>query len=160
MASILCVDERPGERQRTSTEVFFSGPTITARALIRARVELELDRLTAEQEELRAGEEARDAVFRARMGAWLVRPDAVETLLNGDRGPYGPGTGGLAAARSGGGGWTADVERMVAVALEGFSRGHFFLFAGDRQVIGLDEELDVAGTAEVVFLRLLPLRGG
>jgi hypothetical protein len=144
---IDCIDEVPGRGTRHAARVSVPGLTIDAAALIRARVELEVERLVAMHEQGSQG-----------FDDWLVRPDAVETLLNGERGPFGPGTGALAAARR------ADREQyreaIVAAALDGFNRGRFLLFAGDRQVTALDEAIDLRNTGEVVFLRLLPLKGG
>ena len=144
---IDCIDEVPGRGTRHAVRVNVLGLTIDAAALIRARVELEVERLMAMHEQEWQG-----------FADWLVRPDAVETLLNGERGPFGPGTGALTAARRAN--REQYCEAMVATALDRFTRGRFLLFAGDRQVTALDEEIDLRHTGEVVFLRLLPLVGG
>ena len=144
---VECIDEIPGRGTRHAASVSVAGLTIDAAALIRARVELEIERVVAMHEQKSEGFED-----------WLVRPDAVEALLNGERGPFGPGSGALAAAAR------ADSEpyrdAMVATALDGFTRGRFLLFAGDSQVTALDEEIDLRRTAEIVFLRRLPRKGG
>lgn len=52
------------------------------------------------------------------------------------------------------------IERTVADAEAAFARGRYFLLAGDRQLESLDEEIEVATTSEVIFLLLMPLKGG
>lgn len=52
--------------------------------------------------------------------------------------------------------WWAQAE----VALESFQRNGFFVFVDDRQVLDLDEELTLAETSEVSFVRLVALAGG
>lgn len=52
------------------------------------------------------------------------------------------------------------LKRTIADAETAFARGHYFLLAGDRQLESLDEEIDVAATSEVIFLLLVPLKGG
>lgn len=49
---------------------------------------------------------------------------------------------------------------MVATALDGFETGSFFLFVDDRQVTSLDERILLRSTSEVVFLKLVALKGG
>jgi hypothetical protein len=144
---IDCIDETPGRGTHLAARVSVPGLSIGAEALIRARVELEAERMLATHAQESQG-----------FADWLVRPDAVETLLNGERGPFGPGTGAMTVVRR------IDREQyreaMVATALKGFAQGRFLLFAGDRQVTALDEAIDLRRTGEVVFLRLLPLVGG
>lgn len=53
-----------------------------------------------------------------------------------------------------------DWEKQAAVALESFRHNGFFVFVGDRQVTDLDEQLTLAETDEVSFVRLVPLVGG
>lgn len=53
-----------------------------------------------------------------------------------------------------------DWQAQAAVALDSFQRNGFFVFVGDRQVTDLDEELTLAETDEVSFVRLVPLVGG
>jgi len=56
---IDCIDERPGAAARLAARVFVSALTIDAAALIRARVELEVERLLAEQEGLQTNQASR-----------------------------------------------------------------------------------------------------
>jgi len=51
-------------------------------------------------------------------------------------------------------------EKQAATALDAFQRNGFFVFVDDRQVDDLDEELTLADTDVVSFVRLVPLVGG
>ncbi len=55
---------------------------------------------------------------------------------------------------------TLDWRAQADAALSAFGRNGFFVFAGDRQVEDLDEELALAEAAVVSFVRLVPLVGG
>lgn len=135
---VECIDEAPGTARVHALSLPLSSPVISARALITARVELEVERLEDEDAAAAVG--------------WLVRPDRIEVLLNGERGVYGPGR--TAPVRR------FDPQALVAVALDGFQRGSFCLFVDDRQVTSLDEQVALRETSEVVFLKLIPLRSG
>lgn len=53
-----------------------------------------------------------------------------------------------------------DWERQADVAIQAFERNGFFVIVDDRQVTDLDEELALAGTSDVRFVRLVALVGG
>jgi hypothetical protein len=53
-----------------------------------------------------------------------------------------------------------DWEQQAAAALKALERNGFFVFVADRQVDDLDEELTLAETDVVSFVRLVPLVGG
>ncbi len=53
-----------------------------------------------------------------------------------------------------------DWETQAHTAIQSFERNGFFVFVGDRQVDDLDEELALADTCVVSFVRLVPLVGG
>jgi hypothetical protein len=74
----------------------------------------------------------------------LVQPSEVEADLNG----------GLPRTRR------LDWEAQAAMAIRAFERNGFFVFVGDRQVDDLDQELALADTDVVSFVRLVPLVGG
>ncbi len=134
---IDCIDEQPGSARHLAVTLSLSAPDISARDLVRARVEIEAEGAFAADEP-------------ARTRRWLVEPDAIETLLNGERDPFlPPRTPRL-----------PDIEAMVATALDGFETGSFFLFVDDRQVTSLDERILLRSTSEVVFLKLVALKGG
>jgi hypothetical protein len=103
---------------------------VTLRELIKLRVREEVARHNA------------DPVPRFN---GLVRPSAAETTLNG----Y------LDEKRR-----RISWERQAEVAIEAFERNGFFVFVGDRQVGDLQEELTLADTDVVTFVRLVPLVGG
>jgi hypothetical protein len=75
----------------------------------------------------------------------LVRPTGAESTANGYE---------LRRPRR------LDWEKQAAAALDSFRHNGFFVFVGDRQVTDLDEELTLAETDEVSFVRLVPLAGG
>ncbi len=53
-----------------------------------------------------------------------------------------------------------DIEVEVRKAIHSFADGACYIFINGRQVISLREELTIAETAKVTFLRLTPLVGG
>ena len=75
----------------------------------------------------------------------LVQPSQVEADLNGYR---------LPRTRR------LDWEAQAATAIQAFERNGFFVFVGDRQVDDLDQELTLADSDVVSFVRLVPLVGG
>lgn len=174
------VDEVTGAGRSAAMSVELANSTIDARTLIRTRVELEheamIERLGIEQafreakQTEQVAEQARlaERLSRAQadMHRWLVQPGDAETLLNGERGKFGPGIREFhqQSRRERPAPPPppplAEVEALVAVALAGFEAGKFFLLIDDRQVVSLDEVLKLHETAEVVFLKLVPLQGG
>ena len=103
---------------------------ITVRGLIRARVHREVGDYNLRQPEY----------FRG-----LVQPTDAEKTLNGFR---------VRAGRR------INPERQFERAIESFYRNGFLVLVNDRQVDGLDEEIDVRPDTTVVFLKLVPLVGG
>ncbi|MCM2389342.1 hypothetical protein [Streptomyces albipurpureus] len=45
-------------------------------------------------------------------------------------------------------------------AIEAFGRNGFLVLVGDRQIVELDEPIEIAEAPEVIFLKLVPLVGG
>lgn len=154
------IDEMPGLAPAHVMTLRLDRPVISLADLIRARVEVEVERLEAVRVGAQAALTAEEAMFRARVSQFLVMPDAVERALNGDRGAYGPGVRALQQRRNEGGDLSLDSAAMVAVALDAFQRGAFFVLTGERQLIDLDEEIDIARTTDVTFIKLTPLKGG
>lgn len=103
---------------------------MTVRELIRLRVREEVARFNARPS--------------ARFNG-LVRPDDAETELNGYR---------MRDRRR------IDWERQAEIAERAFLDNGFFMLAGDRQVEDLDEEIDLTGDPDLVFIKLVPLAGG
>ncbi|MFJ7422830.1 hypothetical protein ACIQXD_30135 [Streptomyces uncialis] len=53
-----------------------------------------------------------------------------------------------------------DPEAQTELALRAFAASGFLVLVGDRQVTGLDEEIELPIGTEVTFLKLVPLVGG
>ena len=53
-----------------------------------------------------------------------------------------------------------DWERQADIAEKAFARNGFFITVGDRQVVDLDEEVDLSLDERVAFVKLVPLVGG
>jgi hypothetical protein len=104
--------------------------TLTLRDLIRFRVREEV---------------ARHNASPAPRFNGLVQPSEAEAHLNGYV---------LPRVRR------LDWEAQAATALQAFERNGFFVFVGERQVDDLDQELSLADTDVVSFVRLMPLVGG
>ena len=75
----------------------------------------------------------------------LVQPTDAERVLHGYR---------LRQRRK------IDWEKQYQKAIEAFERNGFFILVDDRQVEGLDAEIEIRLNTEVSFIRLLPLVGG
>jgi hypothetical protein len=111
-------------------ELEVSSEHLTVREIIEARVEAEVARHNA-----RAGERF--------LG--LVRPEPTERFLDG-----------LRKSRS----RAIDADEQRRVAIEAFGRNGFLLLVDDRQVMDLDQVIEVRPTTQVTFLKLVPLVGG
>ncbi|MEU3602730.1 hypothetical protein ABZ714_29045 [Streptomyces sp. NPDC006798] len=59
-----------------------------------------------------------------------------------------------------GSGPAPDPEAETAAALRAFERNGFLVLVAERQLTGLDDEVELRPGTEVVFLRLVPLVGG
>ena len=127
-------------------EIRFAKPRATIRDLIRARVELEIER---------HNDTAAQAAAGGRLGA--VVPGEAETALNGERGSYGLGSRFLRVDPAKG---RHQLDRLVEEAEQGFLRGRYYVLLDDRQAESLDEMIDLDSTGEATFLLLMPLQGG
>lgn len=103
---------------------------VTLRELIRRRIDQEVAEFNA----------AGTAIFRG-----LVRPSPAERTQDGYR---------LRPGRR------VDPDEQFARVVEAFGRNGFVVLVGDHQVLSLDEEIDLAGNAELTILKLVPLVGG
>jgi hypothetical protein len=54
----------------------------------------------------------------------------------------------------------ASIEQAEKEAIEGFQRHRYFFFWNDRQVLSLEERLQVLGENTARFIKLMPLQGG
>jgi len=129
-ARLRVYDHVPGARRSAGADLYLASDRITARELIRQRVETEV---------------AAYNTGPATIFAGLIRPTQSERTLNGYR---------LERRRA------LDAAAQVEVALAQFDKRGFILLFDDRQVESLDEVLTLTGDNTTVFLRLVPLVGG
>ncbi|MEU5538879.1 hypothetical protein [Streptomyces sp. NPDC020362] len=130
MATVTFRDETATGKRVTEWTVAGLPERMTVRELIRLRVREEVARHNA-----RPGNR-----FNG-----LVRPDDAETELNGYL---------LREARR------IDWERQAEIAERAFLANGFFVLAGDRQVDGLDDVVDLTVDPGLVFIKLVALVGG
>jgi hypothetical protein len=127
----VTITDTTGAGRETARQLLAGVPSpITLRELVRFRVREEVARYNANPTPRFNG---------------LVQPVDAEAVLNGH-----------SSTRQ----RRLDWERQAATALDAFERNGFFVFVGDRQVDGLDDELSLAETDVVSFVRLVPLVGG
>ncbi|MFJ6368996.1 hypothetical protein ACIQK5_12575 [Streptomyces virginiae] len=103
---------------------------LTLRELIRRRIFQEVAEYHAERPEVFHG---------------LVRLEGAERALNGYA---------LRTPRR------IDPRKQAELALAAFERNGFLVLVGDRQILDLDEEMDLPFGVEVTFLKLVALVGG
>jgi hypothetical protein len=53
-----------------------------------------------------------------------------------------------------------DWERQAEIAVDAFGRNGFFILINGRQALKLDEQIEVAETVDVAFVKLVQLQGG
>jgi len=147
-------ERRPGAERELRHRLELPAERMTARDLIRCRIEADVAlHNAAERARFDRDIAAQEADHDPR-NAWLVTPGAVERALNGPLGAYGPGTKARKRAT------VIKSEPLIAVALEAFARNGFFMIFDGRQIVDLDEVLTVEQDSTVTFLRLVPLVGG
>lgn len=132
---LLILDESMGGADPVGT-ARFDAPTITARQLIRARVELHVEQM---RQPTNAGitsstQRERDDLGGRGFGGFLFGDSDEPSRRR--------------------------LDALIAVAEQGYAAGRYFLLLGDRQAGGLDEEIDLRATSEVTFLLITPLKGG
>ena len=125
----ICDQLIHGEKTSAGTLWLETG-RITARELIRLRIEQEVETYNQSLPEVFAG---------------LVQPEQSERLLNGYR----------VKKRQ-----QLDAAQQFQRACSSFANNGFLLLVDGRQVTALDDELDLANGSEVDFLKLVPLIGG
>jgi hypothetical protein len=124
------MDQVPGSSSVHGPELSFRAPAVTAREIVRARVEAEVERYNSDEER--------------RPFVGLVAPAAVERELNGPRQGRRP----------------LDAERQIEVALEAIRKGRVILMFNGVQVENVDAPLLITPVSEARFLKLVPLVGG
>ena len=128
--TITIYDETSNGARTDALTLEFLTERVSARELIRSRVYQEVTEYNARQTGFFNG---------------LVQPSDTERTLNGFR---------LQPRRR------IDWQEQYTKALRAFEGNGFLLLAGDRQLLELDEEIELRHDTEVSFLRLVPLVGG
>jgi hypothetical protein len=105
-------------------------PRLTLREILADRIRREVERFNRNRTDLYQG---------------LVAPEESERVLNGYR---------VKRVRE------LDPDREIDRGLRAFEQNGFLVFANGRQIQALDEEIDLAATTELEFLKLIPLVGG
>jgi hypothetical protein len=129
-ATITVRDETAAGKTTNELTLDVLTEKITVRELIRSRVYQEV------QDYNRKGQEH----FRG-----LVQPTGAEQTLNGYK---------MKTRRE------IDWKKQFDQACEGFERNGFFILVDDKQVEGLDEEIELRAGTRVSFVKLTPLVGG
>jgi hypothetical protein len=124
------MDQVPGSSSVHGPDLSFQAPTVTARKIVRARVEAEVERYNSDEER--------------RPFVGLVAPAAAERELNGPRQGRRP----------------LDAERQIEVALDAIRKGRVILMFNGVQVEDIDAPLLITPVSEARFLKLVPLVGG
>lgn len=133
LANIKYFDKTLGQSKRLCGELKLVSERITARDLIRRRIEQEFAAVDQKTEKTN----------------WLIIPDRKEKTLNGSR-QFGPGSiDGVDL-----------VDKNVDVALLGFEKQSFLLFVDNHQVEALDECITLSDNCTLTFIKLVPLVGG
>lgn len=130
MATVLVIDETTAGERSEGPILELLTERVSVRELIRSRVY-----------QVVTEHNARQALGRPM----LVEPSPAERVLNGERRSTGK---------------RVDWERQFEFALRAFEGNRFLLFAGERQLLDLDEEIEIQHDTEITFLRLVPLVGG
>jgi hypothetical protein len=128
--AVTIVDETSSGEQTHRSKLHLVSEKITARALIEQRVRKEVEAFNARPVELYQG---------------LVQPTETELALNGYR--VGPNR-------------TIDAQAQCAKALKSFETNGFLMFANNKQIEALDEEILIGEGTQVSFVKLTPLVGG
>lgn len=128
--TITIVDETTSGQRGAELTLDFLTERTTAREIIRSRVYQEV----TEHNARRASQP-----FQG-----LVQPTQDERTLNG-------------ASRQG---RRIDWEAQYASAVRAFQRNGFLLLVGERQILELDEEIELRHDTVVSFVKLVPLVGG
>ncbi|HEY2137540.1 MAG TPA: hypothetical protein VGH49_16750 [Xanthobacteraceae bacterium] len=150
-------DERwPGAERELRHRLALPVERMTARDLIRCRIDAEVAIHNAVERARHEGQIAAHDAARDAPSEWLVTPGALERSLNGPRGAYGPWPGVKTPESM----TLLESEPLIAVALEAFARNGFFMIFDGRQIVDLDEVLTIAHDSVLIFLRLVPLVGG
>jgi hypothetical protein len=130
MATITLYDETILGEKLPGLTINLPTQRITAKELIRQRIDREVEKYNQDQSELFQG---------------LVQPSDSERLLNGYK---------LHTVRK------VNCDKQFELAISAFINHGFILLVNDLQVDELDVELELDDASIVSFLKLTPLVGG
>ena len=130
MARVNVIDEATSGEKTNAMTLDFLTEEVTVREVIRSRVYQEVTEHNARQA--------------------IGRPPLV-SLTRSERDLNGVKTGS---------GKRLDWEQQFETAIQAFEGNGFLLFAGGRQLLDLDEKIELRHDTDVTFLRLVPLVGG
>ncbi len=131
--------------QKTVIDLKFDHPT--ARDIIAARVEAELDRKHDEINNL-------NARVRSKLSRWAVVSGQDEAALNGTLRVFMPRTPATEPPSS------DSITSEIALAVRAFEAKRFIMLFDREQVRDLDQRFKIRRESSVTFIRLTPLRGG
>ncbi|HEY3866789.1 MAG TPA: hypothetical protein VGM10_00485 [Actinocrinis sp.] len=140
MTTVTFIDETTAGARDDAWALEIFEERLPLRELIRRRIFQEVAEFNAGLDDPGRPAAGTGTLFRG-----LVQPSDAERTLNGYR---------LKNPRR------IDPEQQCARALEAFGRNGFLVLVGDRQILGPDEEIELAVGVEVTFLKLVPLVGG
>jgi hypothetical protein len=129
-AVVQVVDESLSGERRPAVTLRLVSEKVSARELVRQRVEHEVAAYNTHLGEVYQG---------------LVQPTEAESTLNGYR---------MRRPRP------LDPQQQVEVAWAAFERNGFVMLVDDRQVESLDDELVLSPGTVISFIKLVPLVGG
>ena len=131
MSFALSIEDQTSSGDVVSNIVIqFPVETITVKELIESRVEKEFETYI---------KDSTKTLFN------LVTPKKSEEELNGQK---------IRKKKRG------DVAEQKAVALHAFQNNGFFLLVNDKQLIELDDLIQITPKSKIVFFRLIPVIGG
>ena len=128
--TLIVRDETTGGQTTHELSLEFPTERIDVRELIRSRVYQEVQDFNREKR----------SEFRG-----LVQPTDAEQTLNGFR---------LRKPRQ------IDWKQQFEKAIEAFDAGRILILVNDKQMMSLDEEIELTSSTDVAFLSLMPLVGG
>jgi hypothetical protein len=140
MTTVTFVDETTAGTRDDAWALEILEERLSLRELVRRRIFQEVAEFNARLDDPDRSAAGAETLFRG-----LVQPSDAERALNGYR---------LKNPRR------IDPEQQCARAHEAFGRNGFLVLVGDRQILELDEEIELALGVEVTFLKLVPLVGG
>lgn len=128
--AVKIVDASPVGRPQHSFTLHLASERLSARELLRRRIQQEVEQFNNQQHTLYQG---------------LVQPTETEMTLNGYR---------LPTVRP------LDAAQQVVKAEQAFEHNGFIMLLDDRQIADLDEQVTLTRASVITFIKLVPLVGG